>query len=79
MSEEASKITFDVITNILFGEDINSKMELVPYYDPKTGMTTPLNAHDSITKISEAQALQATKPINSVFPFLVDFNIGADN
>jgi len=35
MSEEASKITFDVITNILFGGDINAKMEYIPYYDAK--------------------------------------------
>jgi len=39
MSEEASKITFDVITNILFGGDINSKMDLCPYYDPNTKAT----------------------------------------
>jgi len=54
MSEEASKITFDIITNILFGGDINSKMDLCPYYDPITKSTTLLNAHDCITKISEA-------------------------
>ena len=49
MSEEASKITFDVITNILFGGDINSKMELTDFYDAKEGRYLKLNAHDSIT------------------------------
>lgn len=54
MSEEASKITFDVITNILFGGDINTKIEYIPYYDAKSNSTILMNAHDSITKISEA-------------------------
>ena len=56
MSEEASKLTFDIITSILFGEDINTTMDLCPYYDPATKQILQLNAHDSITRLAEDQA-----------------------
>lgn len=79
MSEEASKLTFDVITSILFGEDISNSMDLCPYYEASTNQTYLLNAHDSITKLAEDQAFQLMNPFNSIFPFLVDYNIGSQN
>jgi cytochrome P450 len=79
MSKAASKLTYTIISSILFGEDFKTEIDKTPYYDTKLKQVLMLGSHSSIARLSEDSAASATNPLNLIFPFLFDFNIGANN
>ena len=56
MSFEASKITFNAFSTILFGEDFVEKCKTSQFYDPNTGVTEEIGIHEATIKIADDQA-----------------------
>jgi len=52
MNYEASKVTCEIITKILFGDDINELLNKIPYIDER-GDIIILSLHDAIDWVNE--------------------------
>ena len=78
MSEYANTISFEIICEILFGCDIRDKLDLVNYIDPD-GKMYKVNLYECLMKISHEISMAAMTPMNTMFPWLVKYNVGSEN
>ncbi len=78
MSEEASKIAFNIICLILFGDDLHGKLEKCVYED-RQGVATEMEIHDATEKTQLDCVADSMKMQNVIFPELVYWNIGTQN
>lgn len=78
MSEYSNVMTFEIISEILFGCDIRDKLDLVNYTD-STGSVHKVNLYECLMKISHDCSFASMKPLNVIFPWLVKFGVGSEN
>lgn len=79
MSREASCLTLDIICKILFGQDLHEQLEKCQYTNPNTGEVQTLEMHDALEKISIDCSFASIIPLNIIFPWLVQYDIGKLN
>jgi len=78
MSEHANTVSFEIISEILYGCDIRDKLEKVNY-TKRDGTTEIVNLYQCLMKISHDCSFAALNPLNVMFPWLVHYSIGAEN
>jgi cytochrome P450 len=77
MDKEALKLTFNIISMILFGEDIH-KMKLLDY-KIADGTLEKQDLHTACLNVFDESVKTFFTPLNLVFPFCIDWNIGTAN
>ena len=78
MSREASQLTFDIICMILFGQDVKECCGTCEYTDPQ-GTRHQLQMHDALERMTADISFAGIAPINVIFPWLVEKDIGKVN
>ena len=78
MSEEASKITFNIICLILFGDDLHGKLESC-VYESRDGQKHEIEIHDATEKTQLDCVADSMEIYNVIFPEMVYWNIGTSN
>lgn len=69
LSRELTSLTFDVITQILFGRDIRIKIDLIDY-QKTDGTYTQYDLMDYFLELIEDLESTSFKTVNRLFPFL---------
>lgn len=78
MSELANTIAFEVICEILFGEDIRHKLDLANYTH-SSGKVEQTRLYECLTKISKDCSMASLDSVNLLFPYMIDYGIGKEN
>lgn len=72
--EEVSKMTFSIVTAILFGSDFNEKVGVCEYIDTK-GATSVMKFDEFYPKLVEDLMKTLANPVGILFPVTVDYNL----
>jgi len=67
MTYESSRLTFEVISSILFGEEFLKESLKITYIED-SGSPMIINIHDALDKINEDCARDSLLPLNMMFP-----------
>ena len=79
MCYQVSRLTFTIMTMILFGDDVHEKLGTIDVEHPD-GKIHSMTFYDAYIKHLEMCEETTFNPINVLFPnILVDLNIGIDN
>lgn len=77
-SHEVTSITFDVITMILFGRDIRTKVGLIEY-TKRTGEVIRLDLMNYFHELVEDLEVSSFRLVNRIFPFLAKYQLTAEH
>jgi len=58
---------------------LHEKLEKCTYINPNTKVEQTLEMHDSLEKLSIDCAFASLRPLNVIFPWLVEYDIGEFN
>jgi len=75
VNEEASKLTFNIMTRILFGKSIIKEIPLIPYIDPSNGNGHMLTVYESFSKIVEDLTQSTFSLLALMLPFTLDYDL----
>ena len=70
-----TKVAFDIITKIFFGQDITEKMDKIEYQCPYTGNKSIMKFQDIYPKVTINQIEGFYHPLGQLFPFIARYNL----
>ena len=76
MSFETKKITFSILTQIIFGEGFDKKLGKIEMEDLKTGALNSYDFFEAFHKMREDCTKAVLNPLGILFPKIVDYQWG---